>query len=122
MSEGEIIYMHFHDGGGDPTDDPDHPSENEQWYDKEVAPTLLRLAQECEKKGIAFLTQVEYEPGGTSEICVLPESSGFKARSTYIAIKSHGNVDALIKNLYRHAQDTNQVDVSIYFTWMGRGT
>jgi hypothetical protein len=38
-------------------------SEKEAFYDAEVAPVLLDLAEKCAERGLHFLAQVEYEPG-----------------------------------------------------------
>lgn len=35
---------------------------NEEWYDKEVAPVLAKLAQACGDRGMSFCASVEYDP------------------------------------------------------------
>jgi hypothetical protein len=35
---------------------------DEEFYDKEVAPELARLAQKCIERKMAFLAMVEYDP------------------------------------------------------------
>ena len=115
----KIVHMVFADEGGSPDDNPDHvPSENERWYDEEIAPVLLELAKRCQERDMSFLNSVEYDPGNTGETCVLGSRAGFKAKSIYAAIKSHGNVDALIKALYAEIEKRGETKVSVYMTWI----
>lgn len=37
-------------------------SENEDFYDKEIAPALLDLANKCAERGMHFVAQIEYDP------------------------------------------------------------
>jgi len=111
----KVIHMVFHDGSGNPDDDEDHErSENEIFYDEEIAPALRRLATLCKERDMSFLNLTEYDPGDTGETCLLGPKAGYKAKSAYMAIKSHGNVDTLIQGLYRHAEKAGEIGVSVY--------
>lgn len=77
---------------------------NEEWYDKEIAPELMRLGKLCEARGMPFLCQVEYAPGETSETKAIPVGAGIKTVIARMGMECHGNVDSLIWGIKRYAK------------------
>lgn len=77
---------------------------SEAFYDREIAPELMRLAKLCEANGMSFLAQVEYAPGETSETKAVVAGAGIKTQIARMGIECHGNADTLIWALKRYAQ------------------
>lgn len=77
---------------------------NEELYDKEIAPELMRLGKLCEARGMSFLCQVEYAHGETSETKAVVAGAGIKTVIARMGIECHGNVDALIIGIQRYAR------------------
>jgi hypothetical protein len=76
---------------------------SEEFYDKEIAPELMRLAKLCEAHGMSFLAQVEYAPGETSETKAIVAGAGIKTVIARMGIECHGNVDSLMIGIQRYA-------------------
>lgn len=76
---------------------------NEAFYDKEIAPKLRELAEACEARGMAFVAMVEYDPGESGETYTLPKNAGIKSTLAYFAVKCHGNIDTLVLAASKHA-------------------
>lgn len=79
-------------------------SDNEKFYDEEIALKLLELARQCHARGMSFVANVEYDPGETASTVQLTESAGFKLRLTAWAARCHGNVDSLWNVIVKHAR------------------
>jgi hypothetical protein len=77
---------------------------SETFYDKEIAPDLLRLAKLCETNGMSFLAQVEFARDEVADTCTIVKGAGVKTRMVYMAIRARGNVDALAMSLMRYAE------------------
>ena len=52
------------------------PEEREQFYDREIAPTLLELARKCQDNGLSMVAMVEWEPGETGRTACLAAGAG----------------------------------------------
>ena len=59
-------------------EDPAVPevTEDEAWYDAEIAPALLSLAQRCNERGMAFVAVVEYQPGDRAGTYMVGDDAG----------------------------------------------
>jgi hypothetical protein len=77
--------------------------QRERFYDKEIAPELLRLAKACEGNGLSFLAVVEWAPNETGRTVSIREGSGFGIRMTDAAAQANGNIDAFMIPMQRHA-------------------
>jgi hypothetical protein len=55
------------------------PSEQESWYDAEIAPKLLEMGNACADRGIPFLAVVGYDGaiGSSGRTCCFPEQTPF---------------------------------------------
>jgi hypothetical protein len=76
---------------------------NEEFYDAEIAQALADLAKICQKRGMAFLAAVEYEPNKVGSTSLIPATAGIEINLTSMAMQANGNVDALYFALKRHA-------------------
>ena len=76
---------------------------SEQWYDAEIAPILLNLANKCGDRGMAFVSVVEYELGRRSSTVRLPDGSGLAMIMLNHCAKTGENIDAYVIALSRYA-------------------
>ena len=96
---------------------------NEEFYDAEIAPALLKLAQACQERDMAFLASVEYDPLtmgiGRTEFQPPDEIGKLSVaqRLTHWAARSQGNIDKLMFSVDRHAQKHGHS--SVYLQLMG---
>jgi len=86
-------------------------SENEAWYDAEIAPALAELARRCEERGMSFIANVEYQPGERGGTYTLAEDAGIDMRMVYICCQTAPNVDSYISNVRRMCKDKG-IDIS----------
>jgi hypothetical protein len=77
--------------------------ENEQYYDDVIAPKLKELAALCQEKGIAFICQVEWEPGEAGRTVFLPKGASWQIRLAETAMRAKGNVDNLFLACSKYA-------------------
>ena len=84
---------------------------NEEWYDAEIAPELMKLAKACEDRGVAFVASVEYEPGERGATYVLPKDAGLEMVMLHHCAKMGANLDGYVLGLRRYAKEHN-IDTS----------
>lgn len=77
-------------------------SENEAWYDAEIAPVLADLAKRCNERGMSFIATVEYDEGKRGGTYYLTEDADLSMRMVYLCSRSAPNVDSFLINLTRH--------------------
>lgn len=94
------------------------PTEDEAWYDAEIAPALSKLATQCHRRGMSFLAVVEYEPGERGGTYYMTEEAGLEMRMLHIAACTVPNVDRYVLALRRHCKDVGQ-DMSGSFVLHG---
>jgi hypothetical protein len=87
------------------------PSENEVWFDKEIAPKLLDLANQSGDRGISFLSVVEYAHGERSRTQRLAPNAGLEMIMVVLCEHSGLNVDGYLINLIRYC-NKNNIDIS----------
>ena len=90
------------------------PAEREQFYDREIAPVLMDLADKCESNGLSLAAMVEWEPGETGRTATLSAHAGFGIRMAEAAMRSHGNVDALIMALMKYATESGHSSACLH--------
>ena len=84
------------------------PKSNEQIYDEEIAPELLRLCNRCKELGMSFVANVEFDPAiqgvGTTEFMMPDEGGKLSAsqRLVHWAARSKGNIDKLFMACDQH--------------------
>lgn len=89
----------------------------ERYYDKHIAPELLRLSKLCQDNGLSFLALVEWSPGDYGRTLSLQANSGLGIRLADTAAKANGNVDSLFIAISRYARDHGHS--SIYLSQLG---
>lgn len=87
---------------------------NEEWFDAEIAPELMRLGKLCEARGMSFLCQVEYAPGETSETKAIVAGHGIKTVIARMGMECHGNVDSLIWGIKLYAKKFGHQSAELY--------
>lgn len=109
------------DGSGEP--DPNREiSENEKWYDKEIAPVLAELAKKCHAKDMAFAAIVEYNPGEEGRTIYETKEMSMAMHLAIAGIHSGGNIDKAIMQYERDAKshDIDLKEHSIYLRLAAR--
>lgn len=94
---------------------------SEEYYDSEIAPELVRVAQLCAAKGMPFVCAVEYEPGGIAETTKLVDGYSFAIAMVSIAIRATGNVDKFMFNCYRWLKKWNAGHNSVFLDMIDKG-
>ena len=90
---------------------------NEEFYDREIAPELLRLCKMCQDRGMGFAASVEYDPRnwgiGVTEFQPPDEFDKMSPaqRLAHWAIRSKGNIDKLFLACDRHGQKHGHTSV-----------
>ena len=80
-------------------------TENEKFYDEEIAPALILLAKKCEERGIPFLASVEYDPGERGRTAFVPDHAGLAMAMLHLCARAGENVDSYIIGLIRYARE-----------------
>lgn len=80
-------------------------TDNERFYDTEIAPKLLELARACQERGMSFTANVEYDPGETGRTGILQPDASIKQRIAHWAAAANGNVDSFMFAVMRHARE-----------------
>lgn len=80
-------------------------SEREEWYDREIAPKLLELAEACRARDMSFLSVVEYEPGCRSRTFQLRESAGLEMVMIQHCAQTAPNIDGFMIGLIRYCRE-----------------
>lgn len=80
-------------------------SENEDWYDREIAPKLVELCNACHERGMSFLSVVEYEPGSRSRTQRFTSGAGLEMTMIAACAKTAPNIDGYVIGLARHCRE-----------------
>lgn len=88
-------------------EDPATPetTEDEAWYDAEIAPALAALAKRCHERGMAFVAVVEYQTGVRAGTYYMTEGAGLEMHMQHFCAMTAPNVDAYAMNLRRHCKE-----------------
>lgn len=85
--------------------------EKEAFYDAEIAPALLELANKCADNGLSFVAKVGWSPRNSGATSRLVEGCGFEMELAYMAVRANGNVDGLIMALMGQARKAGHQSV-----------
>ena len=98
-------------------EDPALPkvSEDEAWYDSEIAPALAALAKRCKERGMSFVAVVEYGPEEQAGTYMLGPDAGLGMQMIRMCSMTAPNVDSYILNLKRYC-NRNGIDMGGSFT------
>ena len=75
---------------------------NEAWYDTEIAPVLMELAEKCQAKRVPFIAVVEYAHNQRAGTYFVPPEAGLSQRLVYLCAKTAPNVDAFVIEAKRY--------------------
>ncbi len=79
-------------------------TENEQWYDAEIAPALMALAERCKERGISLVAVAEYSPGERGATYQLTENAGLPMVMLQLCGMAGENVDGYMIGLTRYCK------------------
>jgi hypothetical protein len=104
------------------SEDPALPevSEDEAWYDAEIAPALAALAQRCQERGMAFVAAVEYQPGDHAGTYLVGPDACLQMHMLNLCSRTAPNVDAYVMHLRKLCKERGQ-DISGSFVLRGIG-
>jgi hypothetical protein len=77
---------------------------SEEFYDKEIAPPLMALAEKCKENNVPFLAYVEYEQEGRGLTRVICDNPSIETLMVFWAMEARGNIDSFMMAVQRHAQ------------------
>lgn len=80
-------------------------SENEDWYDREIAPKLKELCEACHARGMSFLSVVEYDPGERARLEHFWPSAGLEMVIIQHAAKTAPNIDSFVIGLAKYCRE-----------------
>lgn len=80
------------------------PKEREDFYDREIAPILLDLANKCAENGLSFVAMAEWDAGETGRTMKVREDAGIGIKMALWAMQATGNADNLIWAMQRHGK------------------
>jgi len=86
-------------------------SAKEDFYDGEIAPVLLDLANKCAERGLHFLAQVEYEPGEFGLTHKFADDPHLAMIMLALCARAKHNVDSYLIGLMRYCHE-NKIDFS----------
>ena len=103
-------------------EDPAAPetTEDEAWYDAEIAPALAALAKRCHERGMAFVSVVEYQPGDRAGTYYMTEDAGLTMTMQHLCAVTAPNVDRYVMALRRHCKE-HDIDTGGSFALRGLG-
>lgn len=83
----------------------------EAFYDAEIAPALLALAEKCKERDIPFLAVVEWNPNDRGQTIVqIPDQSMAMTMLAYCA-RMENNLDGYVIGLIRYCRQKG-IDIS----------
>jgi len=68
----------------------------EEFYDREIAPALRKLAERCAAQGMSFAAAVQFADQGVGSTVMLTEAPDPTLRLTAFAARCKGNADLLL--------------------------
>ncbi len=86
-------------------------TENEAWYDTEIAPALAALNKKCAEKKMGFLAVVEFDPGSRGRTQSLPADAGVEMHMLYLCACAGNNFDKFAILMRQYAEKRG-IDVS----------
>ncbi|MGU7780693.1 hypothetical protein [Burkholderia sp. PU8-34] len=84
-------------------------SDNEKFYDEEIAPALLEITHKLRTRGMSMVATVEYEPGSRGSTYEMPKARGFEMDLLRALSRAGNNVDAFLLSVIRMC-DTRGID------------
>ncbi|MES2973426.1 MAG: hypothetical protein V4757_07445 [Pseudomonadota bacterium] len=79
-------------------------TDNEAFYDAEIAPALMALGARMQERGMSFVATVEYDPDQRGSTFILSKDAGLPMHILHIAAHAGQNFDGLAMGVLRHCQ------------------
>ena len=96
---------------------------NEDWYDKEVAPELMRIAKKCQDKGVSIIAVVEYADDERGITKAISENSGLAMIMLGHLAKMGTNIDGFMIGIMKYAREHGiDTDSSMFLQRMNDAT
>lgn len=92
---------------------------DEEFYDAEIAPLLLKAGELSQKRGLGLVATVEYGPGEFGTTATLPADHSHAMAINLMAARSKGNFDALAFGLSKRITQIGCGHSSIVLKLMG---
>lgn len=82
-------------------------SEDEKWFDENIAPVLLELANKCGERGMAFVAGVQYGPAECDfqRTVRLPEKPSLRMVMLAHCAKMGNNIDGYAMGLLKYCKE-----------------
>jgi hypothetical protein len=77
-------------------------TENEKFYDDEIAPALLALSEKAKARGMSIVATVEYDPGERGTTRMLQPTCGLAMTMISHCAKMGENIDGYVMGLMRY--------------------
>lgn len=93
---------------------------NEEIYDAEIAPALMKIAQRCQELGFPMAASVEWESGETGRTEFCPKMDGSAPRPSakqllvHYAARCNGNIDSMLMAVVRDAEKFGHSSMYLY--------
>jgi hypothetical protein len=92
---------------------------DEEFYDAEIAPLLLRAGRLAEGRGLSLVATVAYAPGEFGTTATLAADHSHAMAINLMAIRAAGNFDALAFGLARRIREAGCGHGSMILSQMG---
>ncbi|WP_069267371.1 hypothetical protein [Paraburkholderia nodosa] len=71
-------------------------TDNEKFYDDEIAPALLELANKMRPRGMSMVATVEYDRGDRGSTCELAKDRGFEMDLLHALSRAGNHIDSFL--------------------------
>ena len=78
---------------------------DEQFYDTEIAPLLLKAGQLAQARGLPLVATVEYAPGDFGTTATLPANHSHAMAINLMAARAKGNLDSLAFGMAKRVRE-----------------
>lgn len=77
----------------------------EQFYDEQIAPQLIALAEQCKDRGLSLLAVCEWGKMETGSTRMLQPDASISIRMSDAVAMANGNIDSFMLAMMRHARE-----------------
>ncbi|WP_312595752.1 hypothetical protein [Brevundimonas sp.] len=95
---------------------------DEEFYDSEIAPLLLKASELSQARGFGFVATVEYAPDSFGTTATLPANHSHAMAINLMAARSMGNFDAVAFGLSKRITQSGCGHSSMVLKLMGLPT
>lgn len=95
------------------------PEELEAFYDKEIAPLLMEISNECEAKGMSLVCLVEWSPDGRGKTTTVREGASVPFLMAELMARPGMTIDDFVLAMSKFVQEHNLEHSSIILDRMG---